>query len=89
MQRAACLLLVCTVERSGGLKMHPIRRIVVSGGTHGNEFGGVAVLQRLRHRSEEISALYPSLDVETMLTNPRAHAGNRRFVDDDLNLDLG
>ena len=48
--RAALLLLVAAVR--AGLSMHTpprIRRVVVSGGTHGNEYTGIYVLQRLAH----------------------------------------
>ena len=64
---------------------HPVKRVVVSGGTHGNEYTGVYVIERLAHRTAELAARYPSLAIETMLANPLSHERNRRFVDEDLN----
>lgn len=58
-------------------------RVVVVGGTHGNEFTGVYVIEQLQ--PEKLQRDYPSLKVETLLANPRAHAASTRFVDDDLN----
>ena len=60
-------------------------RVVVSGATHGNELTGAWVLQRLEHQAAQLALTYPSLQVETLLSNPRAHALNTRFVDADLN----
>jgi N-acyl-aromatic-L-amino acid amidohydrolase len=61
----------------------PPTRVVVVGGTHGNEFTGVYVIEHLR--PDVLREKYPSLQVETLLANPRAHESNQRFVDDDLN----
>jgi succinylglutamate desuccinylase len=61
------------------------RRVVVVGGTHGNEFSGCFVLERLNMFHKTIEERYPTLLVETLLANPKAHAMNLRFVDDDLN----
>ena len=63
----------------------PLRRIVVAGGTHGNEYTGVYVLQQFASRQAELANKYPSLSIETLLANPEAHAANRRFIDCDLN----
>ena len=49
-------------------------RVVVSGGTHGNEYTGVYVLERLAHRKAELRQKYPSLQIETLFANPKAHA---------------
>jgi succinylglutamate desuccinylase len=62
-----------------------IHRVVVSSGTHGNEYTGVYVVHRLQLQQEELAAAYPSLAVETLVANPLAHEGNRRFVHADLN----
>lgn len=63
----------------------PIPRVVISGGTHGNEYTGVYVLDRLAQQQEKLKQEYPSLAVETLLANPKSHKQNRRFVDEDLN----
>ena len=63
----------------------PIRNVVVSGGTHGNEYTGVYVIEKLEGQAEELRRSYPSLDISLLLANPRAHASNQRFVDADLN----
>ena len=60
-------------------------RVVVSGGCHGNELNGVWTLLRLDQRAAEIATSFPMLQVETLLSNPRAHDSNLRFVDCDLN----
>ena len=78
------LLSVCVsalIASGGGTP----RRIIVSGATHGNEYTGPYVLERLRSRRAELAALYPSLEVQTLLANPKAHTENRRFLDADLN----
>ena len=58
-------------------------RVVVVGGTHGNEFTGVYVISHLN--AAELQRDFPHINVETLLANPRAHAASIRFVDDDLN----
>ena len=58
-------------------------RVVVVGGTHGNEFTGVYVIEQLQ--PDQLRSEYPHLSVETLLANPRAHEATQRFVDDDLN----
>ena len=58
-------------------------RVVVVGGTHGNEFTGVYVIEHLK--DEALRRDFPHINVETLLANPRAHAASIRFVDDDLN----
>ena len=63
----------------------PLRRVLVVGGTHGNEYTGVYVLERLARHRADLRKQYPSLAVDTLLANPRAHKENRRFIDHDLN----
>lgn len=78
MQVAALSTLIASLSTPG----QPFRRVVVAAGTHGNEYTGVWVARRLEASD---LARYPSLRVETLVANPRAHAENRRFVDHDLN----
>lgn len=75
--------LSCLLSTADSLSPRP--RVVVSGGTHGNEYTGVWVLQRLQLRSAELAEQHPSIAIETLFANPPAHAANRRFIDDDLN----
>ena len=60
-------------------------RVIVTGGTHGNEYTGVWVVRRLDQRAAELKSTYPSLSIETLLANPRAHEQNVRLIDADLN----
>mmetsp|Transcript_5286 Transcript_5286/g.11499 ORF Transcript_5286/g.11499 Transcript_5286/m.11499 type:complete len:408 (+) Transcript_5286:175-1398(+) len=60
----------------------PIRRVVVVGGTHGNEYTGVWCIKALDHTPP---TEYPSLDISTLLGNPQAHYANKRFIHTDLN----
>ena len=48
-------------------------RVVVVGGTHGNEYTGVWLEKALRDK------------VDTLVGNPAAVEANRRFLDEDLN----
>ena len=63
---------------------HEVHRVVVTGGTHGNEYTGVYVINRLKARPDLLSS-YRSLAVETVLTNERALSENKRYIDEDLN----
>ena len=58
-------------------------RVVVVGGTHGNEFTGIYVVEQMEARRGEYERAYPSLRMETLVANPKAYAANRRFVDDE------
>lgn len=62
-----------------------LNRILVAGGTHGNEYTGVYVLKRLMHQQAKLVQSYPSLTIQPLLANPAAHNANRRFIDTDLN----
>ena len=59
-------------------------RIVVVGGTHGNEYTGIYCVEQLLPQLD-LAPRFPSLRVESLLASPRAHAENVRFIDDDLN----
>ncbi len=64
-----------------------IKRVVIVGGTHGNELTGVYLVKKfqqfpdLLHRS--------SFECTTLLANPEAIAVNRRYIDRDLNRCFG
>lgn len=57
-------------------------RIVIVGGTHGNEWTGIQVV---RHYQSYLREKFPALTIEFILANPEAHTLNRRFKDEDLN----
>jgi aspartoacylase len=50
-----------------------IKRVVVVGGTHGNEYTGVWCIKAMAHQSQDLKTKYPSLDISTLLANPQAH----------------
>jgi len=68
-------------------QQQPIRKVVVAGGTHGNEYTGVWCVHHLEEQDQRkhLQKRFPSLTVETVLANPEAFHQNRRFVDTDLN----
>lgn len=57
-------------------------KILIFGGTHGNEWTGVMVV---KHYAEHFKKKYPKLDLHFVHANPEAFALNRRFKDEDLN----
>ena len=80
----------------GPFTKSPVKKVVIVGGTHGNEYTGVwciKSLERQRQLMEEKSSAnvqnifsdFPSLDIDTLLANPVAYMQNKRFVDADLN----
>ena len=85
-------LLICSVLAIRGAAslgnaspISTIHRVVVVGGTHGNEYTGVWCIKALERSATTLRETYPSLDVKTLLGNPRAHLENKRFVHTDLN----
>ncbi len=56
-------------------------KILVVGGTHGNELLGVRLIRLLRKN--------PLQDVDVLLANPWAFCLHKRFVDSDLNRSFG
>ncbi len=61
--------------------MNP-KRVLIIGGTHGNEWTGIQVIL---HHEERLKKKYPKLELEFILGNPRAYQANRRFTEEDLN----
>lgn len=59
------------------------KKILLVGGTHGNELTGIHLLQRWKQAPLEIAR--PGLDVTTLFANQAAWADNRRYLDADLN----
>lgn len=63
------------------------RKIVVVGGTHGNEKGGIWTVRHMRER--DWAAKHPGLELRTVIANPDAESRNLRYVDRDLNRCFG
>jgi succinylglutamate desuccinylase len=60
-----------------------IRRVAIVGGTHGNEWTGIYLVQKFQR--SPILIQRPSFESITLLANPEAIAANRRYIDRDLN----
>ena len=58
------------------------QRVVIIGGTHGNEWTGIQVV---RHYQNNLQKKFPQLRLEFILANPEAYKINKRFKDEDLN----
>jgi succinylglutamate desuccinylase len=60
-----------------------VRRVVIVGGTHGNELTGVYVVKKFDRFPELLHR--DTFECTTLLANPQAIAANRRYIDRDLN----
>lgn len=58
-------------------------RVVIVGGTHGNELTGVYLAQALQANPDQWR--YPGLSLEPILANPQAIQAVQRYIDTDLN----
>lgn len=63
--------------------MSMIKKVAITGGTHGNELTGVHLLKHWRAQPEEVAR--QSFCTELHLANPKANGQNRRYIDQDLN----
>ena len=61
----------------------PIQRVVIVGGTHGNELTGIYLVKKFRRHPHLLTR--KSFDTLTLLANTKAIAANRRFISRDLN----
>jgi aspartoacylase len=59
-----------------------MKKVLVIGGTHGNEWTGVMVV---KNYEEHFKKKFPTLDLTFIHGNPEAYKLNRRFKDEDLN----
>lgn len=59
-----------------------MNRVLVFGGTHGNEWTGIYVIKKAAHR---FSKKFSNLELEFIHANPEAFKINKRFQDEDLN----
>ena len=57
-------------------------RVVIVGGTHGNEWTGIQIV---RHYQDCLKNKFPKLVLEFIFANPAAYEENSRFKDEDLN----
>jgi aspartoacylase len=58
------------------------KRVIIIGGTHGNEWTGITII---KHYQDEIKKKFPHLDLEFVFGNPEAYQLKKRFKDEDLN----
>jgi succinylglutamate desuccinylase len=61
----------------------PIRRVAITGGTHGNESNSVQLAKHFLRHPEAVER--ESFTTTVLLTNPEAITRNLRYVDEDLN----
>ena len=60
-----------------------VDEVIIVGGTHGNEYTGICLLDCLKQRNYFKS--FSSLNVKTFFANPKAYENDVRFIDVDLN----
>jgi succinylglutamate desuccinylase len=63
--------------------MNQIKRIVIVGGTHGNELTGIHLIKKFERIPQLIER--STFESQTVLANPKAHEIGKRYVDTDLN----
>ncbi|BAU43262.1 aspartoacylase [Leptolyngbya sp. O-77] len=63
--------------------MDRIRRVLLVGGTHGNELTGIYLIRRFQYAPQLISR--PSFETMTLLSNLEAIAAGVRYIDQDMN----
>ncbi len=61
----------------------PIQRVLLVGGTHGNEFTGAYIIKKLDQHPNLVRRA--NFETVTLLANPKAFAAVRRYIDQDLN----
>jgi succinylglutamate desuccinylase len=76
---------VLTLPIAASFSPSMIKRVVVVGGTHGNEYTGVWCIKAIDRNLHMYEQKFPSLKISTLLANPEAHMANKRFIDTDLN----
>ncbi|NER20597.1 MAG: aspartoacylase [Symploca sp. SIO1C2] len=64
-----------------------INRVLLAGGTHGNEFTGAFLIKKFEQFPQLLSGY--SFAIQTILSNPRAFAAVVRYIDQDLNRSFG
>ena len=61
----------------------PIQRVLIVGGTHGNELTGAYIVKKLEQYPDRVRR--STFETVTLLANPKALATVRRYIDTDLN----
>ena len=67
--------------------MNTLKRVLIVGGTHGNELIGIYLIRKFEMKQQLIAR--SSFETATLLANPRAHEIGSRYVDSDLNRCFG
>ena len=62
--------------------MIPIKKVIIFGGTHGNEWTGIYAIKKY---ADVLSKEFPELDIHFIHANPEGFRVNKRFKDEDLN----
>lgn len=62
--------------------MSPLKKVIIFGGTHGNEWTGIFAVKKY---AEELRKIFPELELNFIHANPEAYQLNRRFKHEDLN----
>ncbi|MDJ0704579.1 MAG: aspartoacylase [Leptolyngbyaceae cyanobacterium MO_188.B28] len=60
-----------------------LNRVLLVGGTHGNEFIGIFLIKKFQQFPHLIAR--SSFETQTLLGNPKAFKANMRYIDKDLN----
>ncbi|MBD2164927.1 aspartoacylase [Calothrix membranacea FACHB-236] len=63
--------------------MSQIKRVVIVGGTHGNEITGIYLVKKFERSPNLIQR--SSFETLTLIANPKAYAIGKRYTDTDLN----
>lgn len=64
-------------------RIPPIQRVLIVGGTHGNEFTGAYIIKKLEKHPDQVHR--STFETVTLLANPKAFAKVCRYIDKDLN----
>lgn len=64
-------------------RIHQIQRVLIVGGTHGNELTGAYIIKKLEKHPDQV--LRSTFETLTLLANPKAFATVHRYIDKDLN----
>ena len=63
--------------------VQPIKKVVIVGGTHGNEFTGIYLVKKFKQCPELIQR--KSFECSALIANPKAFEQNKRYIEKDLN----
>ncbi|NEQ34023.1 MAG: aspartoacylase, partial [Leptolyngbya sp. SIO4C5] len=63
--------------------MNKINRVLIAGGTHGNELTGIYLVKKFEQNPELVKRA--SFETVLLLGNPRAMTAGLRYIDQDLN----